>query len=326
MTGRSPLLAPETGGGRYTDSRIVDQWFHRPRWVTITEVDGNGPEARYGWKEIAFQENRGSGYESPFDYAVTADTDGGARGTPALNPVFDPNWQDLAVGTLVMVRPEFYHPTYDWVFSVAGSGSAQALSTGDFAKCLAATPTGGDGLYPARLQERDEFGKLLDTGESVWIREANLLTTLSVDYIYNVKRTGYANGRPVYTVEDFNLTVANQGLTQIVVVALYITYGPDTNWDITTSSDRVALVKRVFDIYEGSTERTTFTWRVTFDDTDFDVAATAVGHATINTNGFTGTRQNYRYCCVTGTLYEVSATVSVTRGLVKAWATMPTCP
>jgi hypothetical protein len=240
------------------------------------------------------------------------------------------------------------------VYEVGGSGSVSGAGSGvSFAKCLVATPTGG--LYDARLQKYNENGTLSDTGESVWLRECNLLTTLVADAIYLCGRTGRADGRWVYTLDDFDLIVGDESFTQIVLNSLYVSFGPDNNWTITKSSDRTALVKRILtireettskvtfcwqmdfspatawdvtatatghatierllNIREGTTTRTTHTWQVDFDSTDFDVAATATGHATVNTEG--ATEAFYVLTnCVAGVLKKKLLTF--TRGLLKS--------
>ena len=104
-----------------------------------------------------------------------------------------------------------------------------------------------------------------------------------------------------------------------------ITFDPATNWEVTDADDDGDVtVQRVLNIREGTTSRTTLTWQVDFDSTDFDVTATASGHATINTEGYTGS-----FCvltdCVAGVLKR--RLLTFTRGLLKTvGAESDTCP
>lgn len=214
------------------------------------------------------------------------------------------------------------------VYEVGAAGST-ITGRGDFAKCLVATPN-ADALYNARLQTHNANGTLSDNGDQVWIREANLLTTLSVDYIYNVKHTGRAGSptRDVYTVEDFNLTVTNEGLTQLSVVALYLMFAPNPRWTISTHSDRIAKVVYngidIKDLHTGTTY--TDVWKIeydstptVYDNTKGDYVFTFTTSASertlkIRLNGFTG-NQDWLTRCVSGDLKKKNMTCS--NGLVK---------
>lgn len=198
-----------------------------------------------------------------------------------------------------------------------------------FCKCLQTNGVpDGSGLYNGRLQNHAADGTLLDTGASVWMREAENKNRLFQDAIYPVQLTGYANGRDVWTVCDFALIVSNEDYSVYVSYTHVIEFHPLASWTLTIhpTVGRAIQIKRILNVREGTSARTTDTWQIDFDSTDFDVTATAAGHATINTEGFTGSRPMYRYCCSSGVLVEVTATVTVTRGLIKTWPAFPSCP
>lgn len=94
------------------------------------------------------------------------------------------------------------------------------------------------------------------------------------------------------------------------------TFDPATNWEIDDNDDDGDVkIQRVLTIREGTTSRTTFTWQVDFDSTDFDVAATATGHATVNTEG--ATEAFYVLSsCTAGVLKR--RLLTFTRGLLKS--------
>ena len=84
-------------------------------------------------------------------------------------------------------------------------------------------------------------------------------------------------------------------------------------WTLTEAAGVVTVVREL-NIREGTTARTTNTWQVDFDATDFDVTATATDHATVNTSGFTGSFDVVTNC-VAGVLKVKCLTF--TRGLLK---------
>jgi len=86
-----------------------------------------------------------------------------------------------------------------------GGGGLPTTGLMSFAKCLVSSPTSG--LYDARLQVNMSSGTLSDSGASIWLREANLQTQLVQNEIYACTKTGFASGRDVYTLEDFDLDV-----------------------------------------------------------------------------------------------------------------------
>lgn len=330
------------------------------RWAKITDSTGENP-IRYGWEEQTFQA-LAPGEPTSIGFVKA---DAGLIGTVDLNPIIEPNGKSLAIGDYVRVQPEYYDKDYDIVFSVVNNGAASGSGL-EYARALVADPdsTGRynarlqtrqpDGTlanYGSMiwLREAQNMGKLVLNGiyqcsltgfagtrpvytvADFILTVTNQTQSQSVSYVHSARfgpnrcwdvtsaATRAALIKRLLNVRETGGTVYGD--------IFQFTFDPASNWEVTDADDDGDVtIRRVFDVYEGSTERTTYTWKITFDDTDFDVAATAAGHATVNTNGFTGTRDNYRYCCVTGTLYEVSATVSITRGLVKAWATMPTCP
>lgn len=354
-------VLPATGGGLFTGPQSSPAGLNRPRWAMITDSAGNNP-VRYGWEEQTFQA-LAPGAATSIGFIKA---DGGMTGTTALNPIVEPNGKNLAVGDYVLVRAEYYDPIYDTVFSVVNNGALGGGAGMEYAKCLQVVQDasgrynarlqvrGVEGVLIDSgplvwLREAQNMGRLFDgalymcsiTGFAAgrWVYTvADYVLYLSnadvTQYALNVHLQYYSPNR------CWDITQPSDRAAQIIRLLnvletggtvyddIYqITFDPEVAWSVDDADDDGnVVVQRLLTIREGTTSRTTNTWQVDFDDTDFDVAATASGHATINTNGFTGTRENYRYCCVTSTLYEVSATVSVTRGLVKAWATMPTCP
>lgn len=343
------------------DEPITFARFNKPRWAKIIDSAGNNP-VRYGWEEQTFQQLQpGSATSIGFVQA-----DAGMSGTVDLNPIVEPNGKNLAVGDYVLVRGEFYHPDYDVVFTVVNNGAMGGGAGLEYAKCLQlAEDTSGrynarlqlrgpegvliDAGPLVWLREAQNLGRLLEnvifpcsiTGFAAgrWVYTVAdfvlHLTNASVTQgAFNVHLQFYAPDRCWDITQPSARAAQIKRLLEVLETGgtnypdiFRITFDPAVSWEVDDADDDGnVIVRRLLTIREGTTTRTENTWQVDFDDTDFDVAATAAGHATINTNGFTGTRDNYRYCCVTGTLYEVSATVSVTRGLVKAWATMPTCP
>lgn len=348
-----------------TQEPIGPAQLNKPRWAYINDKAGENP-VRYGWSEQTLQKTDPAdfsfGWTKTIDFVIA---DGGMRGTTDLNPVIEPNGKNLAVGDYVLVQAEYYDPDYDVVFSVVNNGAVTGSGM-EFAKCLVTDPDAAgrynsrlqtrqpDGQladYGAMiwLREAQNMGRMVENGiyqcSLTGFAGARLVYTVA-DFILIVANATLSQIVTYAHLMLFSpnrcwtiLTAATRvpSINRIVTVMetggteyediFKFRFDPATNWEVDDAdNDGIVIIRRVLDIYEGSTERTTLTYRITFDDTDFDVAATAVGHATVNTSGFTGTRDIYRYCCVTGTLYEVSATVSVTRGLVKAWAAMPTCP
>lgn len=240
------------------------------------------------------------------------------------------------------------------VYEIADAGASGQSTSFKFAKCLTSSPNGSD-QYNARLQNYQSDGQLLDTGASIWLREAQNMGRMIEDGIYGCTKTGTSGGRDVYTVADFILVVADSALGQIVSYAhlmllnpprcwtiltaaarvphitrifevcetggtIYddifrITFDPATNWEVDDDDDNGDVtVRRVLDVYEGASARTTYTWKFTFDSTDFDVVATAAGHPTINTEGYTGSFDVITNC-VAGVL-KVRCLTFI-RGLLK---------
>lgn len=94
-----------------------------------------------------------------------------------------------------------------------------------------------------------------------------------------------------------------------------ITFDPATNWDVNdVNDDGEVIVQRELIIREGTTTRTTLTWQVDFNSTDFDVSVTASGHAAVTTEGYTGSFDVITNC-VAGVLKVRCLTF--TRGLLK---------
>lgn len=213
-----------------------------------------------------------------------------------------------------------------------------------------------DGYYQAKLAVENANGTLSSGTRAVWAREVNNTGVLNFGDFYHAHKTGFRDGRDVYTVDDADLTVTNQSFTQIVerILLLYlipdrcwsiaatatpreaevkrlfdvretggtvyddifrITFDPATNWEVDDGDDDGDVtVRRVLDIYEESTEKTTYTYRITFDETDFDVTVLSAGSAEINTEGFTGT-VTVLTNCVAGVLKK--RVLTFTRGLLK---------
>ena len=84
-------------------------------------------------------------------------------------------------------------------------------------------------------------------------------------------------------------------------------------WTVTEAAGVVTVVREL-NIREGTTLRTSNTYQVDFDPTDFDVTATASDWATIQTEGFTGSFDVVTNC-VAGVLKVKCLTF--TRGLLK---------
>ena len=354
-------VVPAVGGGLFTGPQASPAGINKPRWARINDSAGENP-VRYGWEEQTFQALQ-PGANTSIGFVKS---DAGMNGTVDLNPIVEPNGKSLAVGDYVLVRAEYFDTVYDTVFTVVNNGALGGGSGMEYAKSLQILADasgrynarlqvrGPEGVLidsgPAIwLREAQNMGALTDGG----IYMCSLTGFAAGRYVYTVADfllTVANESQGQFILYASTLAFVPDRCWDLQEAALRIpyikrllnvletsgtvyddiyqfTFDPATNWEVDDADDDGdVIVRRVLDIYEGATERTTYTYKITFDGTDFDVAATAAGHATVNTNGFTGTRDNYRYCCVTGTLYEVSATVSVTNGLVKAWATMPTCP
>ena len=335
--------------------------FNKPRWAKIIDSAGNNP-VRYGWEEQTFQAlPPGSATSIGFVKA-----DAGMTGTVDLNPIVEPNGKNLAVGDYVLVRAEYYDPDYDTIFTVVNNGALGGGAGMEYAKCLQPVPDasgrynarlqirGPEGVLIDSgplvwLREANNMGGLSDTSiymcsitgfaAARWVYTVADFVLVFVNEtqsqsVLNVATVFFTPNRCWNLLQQSNRTASINRILDVMETdgivfgdIFRITFNPAVSWLVDDANDDGdVIVERLLTIREGTTSRTTNTWQIDFDSTDFDVAATAAEHATINTAGFTGTRENYRYCCVTGTLYEVSATVSVTRGLVKAWATMPTCP
>jgi len=324
---------PEVGGGLFTSDVNSVAGLRRPRWVKITDQEGDSP-VRYSWEEQTFQPLAPGGSVSiGFNKA-----DAGMVGTADLCPVIEPNQRALTVGEYVFVRAEYYDPTYDWVFvPISGGGPPGAPGVSSpilFAKMLEVDGLpDAAGLYDARLQDTAADGTLLDTGASVWMREAQPSGRLSPDGKYAVQRTGYDNGRDVYTVADFILVVSNSDYTQYVPWVSYLEFWPNHAWDIlpaaTTPAERVVRVFRIFTISQGiyptSEEEITtnssglyFRHHATdvYED-DFDVQETGnQGTAYVELSGFSGDI-DVLVRCDSGTGQLMKKTLSFRRGSLK---------
>lgn len=168
-----------------------------------------------------------------------------------------------------------------WVYQIEGSVLVR------FARCDTATPSSG--RYTATLMTENADGTLTASASEIWLRDGNNTPALINGEVYACKRTGYTANKPVYTTVDFNLTVRDEDLSQSQSRVLYEEFGPTTNWAISSPGTRRALIKRILNVREGTTGVTTFTWQIDFNSADFDVVATAAGHATISTEGVTET-------------------------------------
>lgn len=241
------------------------------------------------------------------------------------------------------------------VYTVGRGAGSDGNPGVKFAKLLNDVPD-SDNRFDARLQEEQSNGKLTDTGINVWLRDARNLTILVLNNIYMCTRTGFDNGRPVYTEADFPLVVGNQTLSQRVDNVLFFLCVPNRCWDVTEAGGRIVsanrilqaqetsgtlyenlfrftfdpatnwevddadedgdvIVRRVLNVRHGTSGVTTLTWQIDFDSTDFDVAATATGHATVNTEGYTGDFYVLTNC-VAGVLKK--RLLSFVRGLLKS--------
>lgn len=165
----------------------------------------------------------------------------------------------------------------------AGAGDPEDGAAA-FALTIDETPTSG--LYSALLYKKNPNGdgSLVDTGELIWLNEANSAGRLHPSNIYECTKTGFRSGRDVYTLADYYQIIANEGQTQLVLRVISILFGPDSNWVIADAAitPRVGLIKRVLTVREETTSKTTFTWQMDFSPaTAWDVTATADGHATI---------------------------------------------
>ncbi len=97
-----------------------------------------------------------------------------------------------------------------------------------------------------------------------------------------------------------------------------ITLDPSNTWSLIETAAGQVTVKRIFDVYEGATLKTSDTKKLAFDATDFNVTGSS-GDATVNTEGYTGTvGPFYKYACVSGSLTQYTSTgFPTTDGLVK---------
>lgn len=137
-----------------------------------------------------------------------------------------------------------------WFAVVGGSGAPETK----FVKCLDYEPD-ADGLYSGRIQDEDEDGTLLDEGDLVWLREANLLEKLEVSKVYHCKLTGSivadtgtgSGGdadRLVYTAVERKLTVRRSDTTQSFGPDIHtIEFDPPAFWHIEEYAPGIVRVR-----------------------------------------------------------------------------------
>lgn len=218
-------------------------------------------------------------------------------------------------GTMVSVHPSDGLPI--WACETGGG-------SGRFVKALVSTPASN--LYDARVQIETADGSLSDTGAAVWMREANVAGRLVTGEVYWCKRSGYANGRPVYTGADFNLTTRKKDGSSAAARNIYLEFGPNEKVTVSQPGTRQALVEYSFlDVYDLHTNQLwTNVWTLFFDSVPsaydpswgdyvfvWDEGSRSL---IIRLNGFTG-NQDWLTRCVSGILKKRN--MDVRNGSIK---------
>ena len=188
---------------------------------------------------------------------------------------------------------------------------------------LDVTTPDGNGRYDAKEQSYAGNGAWTD-GIDCWVVEGNSAGVLVLNERYLAKHVGFENGRPVYALCDFNLSIKNQGLGTSFARTFSAEFGPDNCWNITQPAARRALLKRILDIYEGTTLRMDFAKKLVFKsaadplEDDFDLTAGAAGSGDINEIAQAGHTGAYDLLtrCVSGVLKK--RTFTWRRGSLKA--------
>lgn len=323
-------MLPGPDGSIFAGARTSASSLKIPRWAKVLDSGGSNP-VRYAWEEQTFQALLTPGAASRIGFV---ETPGGMKGTVALNPIVEPNGATLNVDDYVLIRAEYFDPLYDVVFSVVGGGVGGGDSGGtitsdvEMIRIKDATAN-GDGTFNARIVDFNADGTVNAETTTIWGRDVNQLTTLIDEGHYLARKVSNSfNGRPVYSLEDSKLTVANEGFSQTVLAVLYLTFSPDSRWTVSQNGDRVAkVVKReldVVDLHPASAATYTDVYTLRFDSTptaydstkgDFVFSWDSGTHTlTVRLNGHTGMRR-YLEVCQNGNL--LGSTQDFKNGLLK---------
>lgn len=309
-------MLPGPDGSVFVGARTSAASLKIPRWAKIIDSGGENP-VRYAWEEQTFQALLTPGAASRIGFA---ETPGGMKGKVDLNPIVEPNGTTLEVDDYVLIRAEYFDPLYDTVFSVVGGGGGGSggtiTSDVEFIRIKDATAN-GDGTFNARIVSFNADGTVNTETTTIWGRDVNGLTLLNDEAHYLARKTSNSfNGRPVYTLEDFSLTVARDDLTQSQSNILSLTFGPTVpvpRQTITLLSPRTAkVVDReldIVDLFSGANYADVYTLQfdstpTAYDSTKGDFVFTwdSTNHIlTVRLNGHTGT-QRYIELCQSGNL------------------------
>lgn len=274
LKGLTDYLVPSTDGEVFSGSRSSAASLNKPRWAKIIDSGGADP-VRHAWEEQTF--TRLAPGQAVSIGLMRADA--GLTGTVNLNPVVSPGGGEIGIGSYVLVRAEYFDPTYDVVFSLLSGTGAQGPagpagpgSEVEFIRIKDAAAN-GDGTFNARVVDFAADGTVNAEVETIWGRDVNQLTTLIDEGHYIARKTSDSyNGRRVFTLEDSKLSVANTDYTQLQLAVLYQTFSPKSRVTITPATSDATRAVDVYykspdivDLHSGTTYADV--WILRFDST-----------------------------------------------------------
>ena len=241
----------QTGAGTTIFSRAaagsVSQVAKLPILLTGRYSGAGTPPFRYSWKE---QRER-PGFPGQWE-----DRPGGQSGTFDLQPAFDLNADQDATASDFSGQVVWAWPAEAgtfWWFEGDVAGTSLSFKIVGHAICLSAFPD-SFGRYDARLLVENPDGTLTDLGPGVgvaiWLRDANNTPALFLNEIYKVKKTGFADGREVYTTQDYNLLVTDDIASRAFNRVYRLAFGPYYTWEFTLLGPRQVAVTRVLNARE----------------------------------------------------------------------------